>query len=192
MIKAIIFDFSGVISTESFLLWLDENVPNSERERRIFFELSKKVDSGKITADEYAKILAEKTDKNPENIWPEMFNKIIINKEIINLIQKLKKNYKIALLSNHVEEWITSTIEYHNLKNNFDEIVISSQFKLIKPDPEIFHLTIKKLNVKPNEAVFIDDRQTNVTGGSKVGINSILYTTNKQLISDLKLLSVKI
>ncbi len=192
MIKAIIFDFAGVIATESFMIWLSENIPDFNNKKQIYLDLSYQVDSGKISAAEFSRILGKDTGKNPEDVWPEIFSLITINPSMIQLLKKLRKNYKIGLLTNHITEWITHTITSHNLAVYFDEIVISSKEKVIKPDSKIFHIMLERLGVKPSESVFIDDRQINVEGANNIGMKGLLYTTDEALMKDLASLNVKI
>src|SRR5579859_5751581 len=142
MIKAVIFDFAGVIGAEGYWLWLAENISNLEETKEFYLQLSHRVDKGDITAKEFIQTLAEKSRKPTETIWPEIFEKIIINQKMINLIQKLKQTYKVGLLTNFVNEWITEIINHHNLESYFDHIVVSSREKIIKPDAKIFHLML--------------------------------------------------
>jgi putative hydrolase of the HAD superfamily len=58
----------------------------------------------------------------------------------------------------------------------FDDIVISGEVGLRKPEPEIFLLAARRLNLQPSECVFIDDLQLNVDGARAVGMTAILHT----------------
>ena len=54
-----------------------------------------------------------------------------------------------------------------------------------KPDKEIFNLTLKKLKLNPQQVLFIDDKIENIQGAKKLGIPSILFKNNKDLIEQL-------
>jgi epoxide hydrolase-like predicted phosphatase len=192
MIKAVIFDFSGVIATEAFLTWLAENISDFEQRKKFFLEIADKVDRGQITDKEFVNILGKETGKNEKVIWPEIFKKVVVNPGMIKLLSKLRKNYKVALLTNHIAEWITYIIRCHNLASYFDEIIISSMEKVIKPESQIFNIALGRLKVKPWEAIFIDDRQKNVDGAAEVGIRSMLYVSDAKLKNDLRHLGVKV
>ena len=86
---------------------------------------------------------------------------------VLNAIRKLRANnkFKIAALTNNFQLPIqdqkeievlggSSSIEFKKL---FDKYIESSVVGLRKPDPKIFLYTCKKLGVKPNEAIFLDD-----------------------------------
>ena len=59
MIKAILFDFGGVITTRGYLLWMKEEIPNFEENKLFYDELSDKYDLGMITHDEFTRIIAK-------------------------------------------------------------------------------------------------------------------------------------
>lgn len=192
MIKAIIFDFAGVIGSEGYWLWLKENITNLNQTKDFFERLSHDVDRGTLAEKEFVAILAQKSGKPADTIISEIFEKIEINPKILGLMRKLRKNYKVALLTNFLNELITQIIQRHSLAQYFDEMVISSREKIIKPDPEIFMRTLERLGVEPVEALFIDDRQLNVDGSLKVGMKGLVYTTDKKLLEDLQALGIKV
>lgn len=185
MIKAIIFDFGGVITTRGYLLWMKEEIPNFEKNKLFYDNLSNKYDLGMITHDEFTKIIAKESGVEKDIIWEKIFNKIKANKELLKIIHKLKKNYKIALLTNFHHKPLNDLITKYDLENYFDLKVISSLHKLHKPDSKIFRRTLRSLNIKPEEAIFIDDSQKYINGGKKIGIKSLLFTTNQKLREDL-------
>src|SRR3972149_67615 len=100
MIKAIIFDFFGVICLDLYWTWLKLHVTELESKRSYFQELSNQLDLGKITREQFAKTLSEKTSVSEENVLGQMNQGILIVPDIVELIKALNKNYKIGLLSN--------------------------------------------------------------------------------------------
>jgi 2-haloacid dehalogenase len=58
----------------------------------------------------------------------------------------------------------------------FRDIVVSGEEKLLKPDPAIYFLALDRFGLRPNEALFIDDRQINVEGAIAVGMHAHLFT----------------
>lgn len=190
MIKAVIFDFAGVIASESFFLWLEENIADFKQTKQFYLDLSYKADSGQMTGNEFAAVLAKKSGVRDSDVWPQIFQRMVIDPKMLSLMIKLRKNYKIGLLTNHIVAWITEAIRYHKLERYFDAVVISSQEKIIKPNPRIFKITLKRLDVKPNETVFIDDREINVAGADKLGIKGLLYVNEKKLTNDLEKLGI--
>ncbi len=80
-------------------------------------------------------------------------------------------------------------VENQNLAAYFDVILTSQDAGYLKPSPKIFQLMLKRLDVQPHEAIFIDDRQENVDGGEAAGIPSILYENNAQPKTELEVIA---
>lgn len=168
MVKVILFDFAGVIGADGYWLWLKETVPDLENKKSYFQSLSEKIDRADITDQEFIEGISRGTNVPVEIIWKEIFKKIVINTELLNLISQLKKKYKIGLLTNYDFMWMDELFAIYNLDKYFDGKVISSLHKIIKPDSKIYQLALNFFKIKPEEAIFIDDRQKNIDGGEKV------------------------
>ena len=187
MIKAIIFDFAGVISTEGYTIWVRELIASGIENKSSYFQyIADKMDRGDISVQEFSREVAKKVGVASEDVWKEIYKRIKINYELLDLILKLKKKYKIGLLSNYCHTWLNELIINYELEKYFDSKVISSLHKVIKPEKEIYQISLNSLNIKPEEAIFFDDRQKNVDGGEKVGIKSFLFTTNQKFREDLE------
>ena len=63
----------------------------------------------------------------------------------------------------------------------FRDIVVSGEEKLLKPDPAIYYLALRRFGLKPDEALFIDDREINVEGARAVGMHAHLFTSAHDL-----------
>ena len=81
----------------------------------------------------------------------------IIPKEHIEIIKKLKKDYKVGILSNNVQEWIVQVLKNYKIEDLFDAVIVSSKVGARKPDALIYFEALKRLSVKPKESVFIAD-----------------------------------
>lgn len=191
MIKSIIFDFAGVIGSDGYWVLLKEKLLNFEDKKIFFHNLSIKVDDGSINNREFIEIIARELKIPEEIVWKEIFKRIVINQDLLILISKLKKNYKICLLTNYTHEWMSELINIYKLDKYFDIKVISSLEKLAKPDKKIYQIALDRLESKFAEAIFIDDRQYNVDGGENAGIKSLLFTTNEKLKKDFENLGIK-
>ena len=55
-------------------------------------------------------------------------------------------------------------------------IVVSGEEKLLKPDPALYFLALKRFGLRPDEALFVDDRAINVEGAIAVGMHGHLFT----------------
>lgn len=186
MIKSIIFDFFGVICPDLYWTWLKVRVPDLESQRDYFQKLSDRLDLGEISPEEFIKTLSEKTDVVEKDVVPQMFEALVIDEPLISLIKELKKTYKIGLLSNSNSHFIDQILTEHNLGDLFDAKIISEKVGFIKPQPEIFKIALDQLNSKPEEAIFVDDREGHAKAAEKVGIEGLVFKDAKILREELK------
>lgn len=70
--------------------------------------------------------------------------------------------------------------------NELEDIVVSGREKLIKPDPEIFHLLSSRFDLDPRRTVFVDDLSANIDAASRLGFIALVFTDAQQLRSDLR------
>jgi len=98
--------------------------------------------------------------------------------DVIETLEILHNNYKLGILSNALPgmNW---TLDYLEIRKYFHSVIISADVKLSKPDPEIYHLALNKLEASPEECLFIDDSQENIIAAEKIGIKSFLF--NREL-----------
>jgi len=128
-----------------------------------------------------------------DSLWKDAVRNVFKDKpEVYNLVLNLKTNgYKLGFLSNTE----IPTMQYFhemNYDKYFDAIVFSCAEQTVKPEEKIYSVCLEKLGVKPNEAIFIDDRIDYVEGARKVGITAILFVNIEQLKRELFDLSVTI
>jgi HAD superfamily hydrolase (TIGR01509 family) len=69
--------------------------------------------------------------------------------------------------------------------------MVSSRYKLIKPEPEAWLKILELLQVTKEAAVFIDDRQGHVDTSNKLGLKAFLFTGNQKLKQDLENYGIK-
>lgn len=186
MIKAIIFDVGGVLKITDIKA-TKENIVTQ-------FGISPKlVDKG------YKKYL--QIWKNGQIVESELWQKIIndyvtdhqnfqrifeLNQPVYKIANHLKKlGYQTAIMSNVTFE-DKSFNEKVGLYKPFETVVLSIDVGIKKPNPEIYLLTLKKLNIKPEESIFIDDREQFVDIAKSLGINGIVYLNPSQLQKDLE------
>lgn len=142
----------------------------------------------------------------PEDVWREVGQRFFLSgddltmlrddfwkggewdMELLDFICSIKPDYKTGTLS---DAWWDAR---NNLKQfingeNFDVIVFSAEEGLKKPDTEIYLITLKRLGVDPQEAIFVDDRLPNVVGAQQVGMHTVQHKkTNRTINAILQLL----
>jgi HAD superfamily hydrolase (TIGR01509 family) len=108
-----------------------------------------------------------------------------LNQELADYLSTLRERYTLGLLSNAFGDLRQVLIERWHINGLFDDIVISAEVGLLKPDRRIYELAINRLGVQPEEAVFIDDMPANVDGARLAGLKAIQYIDNKQVRMEL-------
>ena len=100
--------------------------------------------------------------------------------------QQLKQRGLLtAILSNMGDNVLDNMKREFDWLPRFDVLVWSYQIHMAKPDPAIYLHTLKELGVRPEEVLFLDDRQVNVEAAQALGIKAIVFSTVEQLRADL-------
>jgi 2-haloacid dehalogenase len=100
--------------------------------------------------------------------------------------------YPLYLLSNFSAEKFEIVKQKYDFVGIFDDLIISGEHKLLKPDPAIYHFTLNRIKYKANECVFIDDSLANVESARNIGFYTIHYHSPAQLKAELKKLSINL
>ena len=105
----------------------------------------------------------------------------------IDVLNNLKyKNYNCYVLSNWSSETFVGMIDEYPFLKKFDDLIISGNEKLIKPNKEIYILAIKRFNLNPIETVFIDDKIENINTAKKLGFKTIHLYKPELLTNEIK------
>jgi len=107
-----------------------------------------------------------------------------INERVLDLIRRLHGHYKLAVLSNSPPDLARWLAEW-GIRDLFDVVFCSGDEGVIKPDPAAFALTLERLGVAPEEAVFIDDTPGHVEAARALGLHGIHFTTGEALADQL-------
>jgi putative hydrolase of the HAD superfamily len=192
-IKALIFDMHGVLLfsheasiEEAFARRL--KIPVEQVGRVFHDEFNDKADSGEITQRDFWLHTLE-TIGLPESRLPEIehfFDEgFFIDPFMLNAVREYRKHFKTAMLSNYSDGLRPRLSDQWDVSGAFDEIIISWEIKMIKPQPQIFDYTLNKLHVSRDEAVLIDDRIVNIRGALDYGLHAIHFKNPDQGLAEL-------
>ena len=109
-----------------------------------------------------------------------------VNWELLDYIGSLRPRYKVGLLSNAWDDLRQTMHTRWNIDGLFDDMVLSAEVGIVKPDPRIFHLSVERLGVQPAEAIFIDDISTNVEAAQQEGLAAIEFLDTRQTLAELQ------
>jgi len=195
MIKAVIFDYGGVVKGGHNLkrdigliygISEEEVKEMEEKTEPIFSELNK----GLINEEEFWQKFSKTIGKPiPDNcielsrkIYEETF---LFFSEVIDLVKKLKTlGIKTAVLSN-ILNFQAEIIRKKDGYKEFDVVLLSYEEGLEKPDSDFYHLAIKRLNMKPEECIFVDDKEKNLLPAINLGMKTILAKNPQQTVEDV-------
>lgn len=203
MIQVIIFDFGGVIlqhRTDIIPFILKQLFPKEfDKVHTIWEEKKILLNTGKLSSLEFLTTLKTVTHSNRSleelmTMWKDLYKKEAqgINWQLLDLIGKLKKNYKVYLF--------TDTIDVHDeinktrgLYEKFDAVYKSFEEGISKQEgDDAFLYVINKIHAISEGCLFIDDLPSNVDTAIHVGLKGIVYKNNDQLLSDLRSFEIHI
>ena len=150
-----------------------------------------KLEKGRITEKEFWQKLFQifkiPSKKNYKNFLTEEFrDNWTLNKGTVKIAKSVQKSgYKIAILSNTIDPHV-KYLKKKGWYKPFSILVLSSEVGMKKPKIGIYKLTLKKLKVKANESIFIDNKKKNLIPAKKLGMKTIHFRNAKQLETELK------
>lgn len=189
MIKAVIFDCFGVLLGNAYkthLMEVEREDPERAKEIRAINHAS---DMGILSREETAEHISALFGMDTDEFLAEQNQVEVPNRQLLEYIAELKKDYKVALLSNiSSRERLSIRFVNGELESHFDTVVASGDEGYVKPQPEIYQIAATRLGVNPNECVMIDDILEFCEGARAVGMQAIQFQTNHQCITDLNAL----
>ena len=199
-IESVIFDLGGVL-----IDWNPDYVYrtifNDETKMREFYnevctsEWNEEQDAGRGLKEATEELVArfpadEKNIRAFYDRWEEM-----LKGEIEGTVKVLKKikdknSVKLYALTNWSAETFPVALKRFEFLQWFDGRLVSGEEKMRKPFVEIYELLLKRFNINPATAVYIDDNERNLKTPSELGMHAILFKSPSQLEEELKKLSI--
>ncbi len=193
-LKNIIFDFGGVLmdwdpryyfkthfdneaDMDFFLKNIATNAWNIEQDRGRTLERG----TEKLVKEHP---LFEKDIRAYYDNWTTMLRGEI--PQNVAVLRQLEGKYPLYGLTNWSAETFPYALENYDFFQIFEgKIVVSGDEKLIKPDPKIFHVLLKRYDLTAEESVFIDDNIDNIKTAESLGFATIHVTPETDLAKEL-------
>ncbi len=124
------------------------------------------------------------TPPNPRRVYDMMthyalaFEKTVVPAPYLNsLFRQISQRYLLAVLSNYpYTPCVHRVLNRHGLSRYLSCIVVSADVGIVKPNPDLFKITLYQLGVSADQAVYVgDDWCADIVGASRAGMRSI-YT----------------
>ena len=194
--NAIVFDLGGVLVDwdprylYAPLFGADRDAMEDFLTRVCAPEWNREMDAGKP----FAQAVTERQCAFPEHAelialwqdgWPQMLRAAIAGSVDI-LAQLRARGYRLIALTNWSAETFPLARARFEFLDWFEDIVVSGEVKLIKPDPRIFALALERNGLEPARTLFIDDVPDNVRAARELGMASVLFEGPQRLRTDLE------
>ncbi|OYT31550.1 phosphatase [Candidatus Woesearchaeota archaeon] len=193
--KAVLFDLDGVIVDSRRAHVLSFQKVLKEKGVSISFSELKKF-FGVLDVDIFKRLIKKKKikasalelSKKRRKIASSFFKNIKLFSGVKSLLKKLKNKYLIGLATSSSFSKTEFILETFKLKEYFDAVVVREDVKKHKPDPEVYLKLAKKLKVKPEECVVIEDSVAGVEAARRAGMFCVAVLNSfpkKMLHADL-------
>jgi len=194
-IRAVIFDFGGVLvrsESEAGRQRLEQRygLPPGGAARLVFD--SPIAERATIGLEPYAAIWAHVAetlkldDAQLAEYKSEFWSGDRLDTTLTQFIQNLRPRYQTAILSN---AWLNARAmftENFGLATVVDQFIISAEEGVRKPAPRIYQIACERLAVRPEEAIFVDDFDENITAARMVGLHAIHFRQREQALAELQ------
>ena len=213
MIKAVFWDFGGVITSSPF-----EAFNNFEKDNNLPVDFLRQVNSTNPNNNAWAKLERSEVsldefdflfEEESSNLGHTVKGKEVIallqgqvRPEMVKALQKIQGNLIQACLTNNIQSLKEETFEEGNVSVSgkhdvimelFDFVIESSKVNLRKPDPAFYKMACEKARIEPSEAVFLDDLGINLKPAKILGMETIKVINSTDALQELQqLISIKI
>ena len=176
-IKGILFDMDGVV--------LDSEKLYSQSEKKLLSQYGVKFNDSDwltikgCTESQFYDLIyskfnltiprAELINKGRSFLKELFYKKLNYMNGFENVHSKLKHKFKLALVTSTGIEMVNHINSFLSLYEKFDLIITSKDTKKHKPNPDPYLLAMKKLNLKPNQCIVIEDSMQGIEAGKKAG-----------------------
>lgn len=136
---------------------------------------------------------SDKLVKELKKIYMKAFEYQEAFPETLNILKKLKKRYRLGLITNTEHRGLGILEKKFKIKEIFDVVLASYEMMMMKPNPKVFKLMLKKLDIKKDEAIMVGDSLRDDAEAAEInGIKGILidrrnrYPNYKNRITSLE------
>ena len=206
MIKAVFWDFGGVITSSPF-----ESFNKYETENNLPKDFLRLINSTNSDSNAWAKLERSEVDLDEFNdLFMDESRKLghpIPGKEVIALLKgevrpqmidalkSIKDRLVLACLTNNIQAMdkqfegnVSASGKHDEVMQLFDFVIESSKVNVRKPDPNFYLLACEKANIRPDEAIFLDDLGINLKPAKELGMRTIKVIDPDVALDELQLL----
>lgn len=194
-IRGIVFDIGGVLEYTPYTGWLERwnerlgfgqhDIINGLMERGLDGGLGTCTEADWLAGlQEITGLNQSQMDEFMNDLWADYLG--TLNEELVAYVRGLRPHYQTAILSNSFLGAREKEQTLYGFEDLVDTLIYSHEVHLLKPDPKIYDLTCNRLNLKPDEIIFVDDVGVNIKGAMEFGIHAILFEDNAQVVIEIE------
>ena len=187
------FDFGGVLMRTLDLMprrrWeIRYGLPEWGLAKLVFDNpIAKQATVGKAQSSDvwnYVGVELDLSDNQLADLESDFWDGDKLNLDLLDYIKSHSEVYRSIILSN---AWLEARDVFDSIPElkMFEEIIISAEIGIAKPDTSIFLHACEKVGVAAYQVVFVDDIVENVKAAIALGMNGIVFESTSQTLSDL-------
>ena len=187
-LRAVVFDFGGVLWDMRWDVARELDQAHGLPRSSVFDTLYRceawhAVERGKADRDAWRRdahrALEERAGRSLPPLHDEWHKAQVPIEPNLDLVRALRPSYKISILSNadvSLRRRLEHEIGIHHL---FDDIVCSAEVGMAKPEPAVFELACRRLDLLPAECIFVDDYDVNVKAAQDAGMAAVVFRVDR-------------
>ena len=185
MIKSVIFDCFGVLTTDGWKQLREEFFSHDQDKMQHAIDMDKAVNAGFTDYDDFINEICHMSGLREDEVRKRM-NGAAPNKMLFEYIRnELKPSYKIGMLSNAADDWLDKMFEPWQT-SLFDRVTLSYEVGAAKPDTLIYQTAIARLDMRYEDCLYIDDSEQYVVAARDLGMSGIHHTDTRETIEKIK------
>lgn len=199
MIKALLFDFDGVLTLDKTgstsitnYIAAQTGLP-LELVRQSYYPFNHALLYGQTTHEEIWPLFCQNLGQALDyRLLTDSFTNTPLDMRMLELLARLKPAYRLGLVTDNKCDRMDAVLQQPSLSSLFDAVAVSAQVKSGKDRPEIFRYVLDRLYVQAAECVFIDNTAKNLIVPESLGMRTILFddTTHDVSLFERQLMSL--
>jgi epoxide hydrolase-like predicted phosphatase len=201
-VRALVIDFGGVLTTslgDAFRAFCRREGADYEKVRAALKQaygdmdpdsMVARFEKGLVAKDEFeihlAGVLSEdlREPLDPKDLIARMLEDVRIDQAMVAAVRATRRaGIRTALLSN---SWGVDYYPRELLEELFEEVVISGEVGMRKPDPDAYLHTAERLGLRPEECVFVDDHDDNVDAARRIGMRTVHHRETPKTVEEME------
>lgn len=198
-IRAILFDFGGVLYNTPDRRWMQQ------WQNRLGLAKDELISSIVASPEESPYVQAIMEGRIPENdMWSKLaqrwrlspllvrwlkrstMNRKRLNTAVVSFLGGLRPAYRTGILSNAGSEARQTFIATFGFDRLVDEMIISAEEGVAKPDPRIYRIALERMGTEAQETVLVDDLAVNVEAARLFGMHAVQFVNAPQALAEVR------